>query len=89
LAEITIHYTSTGHSYFAGAYLLDNSSGFTPQYFVVQLVDRDLEAFSSDALPTKLVLSQFEWLQSVQLTFDGQCCATFGEITRLRVHKGP
>jgi hypothetical protein len=53
----------------------------------VQLVDRDLEAFASDALPTTLVLSQFEWIHSVQLTFDGTCCATFGDITELRVKR--
>lgn len=85
LNDITIHYTSTAHAYFAGAYLLNNSSGLTPQYFIVQLVDGHLEAFSSDALPTNLVLSQFESVHSVQLTFDGTCCATFGEITQLRV----
>jgi hypothetical protein len=87
LAETTVHYTSTVHSYFAGAYLLPNPSGLTPQYFIVQLVDRDLEAFASDALPTTLVLSQFEWIHSVTLKFDGTCCATFGDITELRVKR--
>jgi hypothetical protein len=85
LSDITVQYTSTAHAYFAGAYLVPKPSGLTPQYFIVQLVDRDLKAFASDALPTTLELSQFEWLHSVQLTFDGTCCTTFGEITQLRV----
>jgi len=60
LADITVQYTSTAHAYFAGAYLVPNPSALTPQFFIVQLVDRDLEAFASDALPITLVLSQFE-----------------------------
>jgi len=50
MADITVQYTSTAHAYFAGAYLVPNPSGLTPQFFIVQLVDRDLEAFASDAL---------------------------------------
>jgi hypothetical protein len=85
LSDSRVVVTSTGHAYYAGAYLLPKSSGLTPQYFIVELIDRDLEAFTSDALPTTLELSQFEWLHIVQLTFDGTCGATFGEITQLRV----
>jgi hypothetical protein len=87
LSNSRVVVTSMAHAYFAGAYLLPNPSGLTPQYFIVELIDRDLEAFTSDALPTTLELSQFEWLHIVQLTFDGTCCSTFGDITELRVKR--
>lgn len=85
-SAIEVHNTSTADSYFAGAYLVPQGETFDPDYFVVQLVDVTRQAFLSDALPVDVDLSQFEWLRNVQLTFiGGNCCATFGLTTDIRV----
>lgn len=85
--------TSTAHSYNAGADVNGPSIGSaTPVFVSLLLVDRDLEAFSSDALPTSIDLADFEWNRTIQFTFigaDPTCCSTFGTIERARVQQVP
>jgi hypothetical protein len=87
--NIHLLHTSDGDTYAVGADLLP-FGGFDPSYFLLQLTDRDREAFTSDDLPTRLPsLGTFEWVHQIQLTFDGQCCSTFGQVTSFSVERTP
>lgn len=82
--NIHVMATPSAHSYNAGADVIGPSIGSaTPVFVSLLLTDRDLEAFSSDALPTFIDVTDFEWTRRVQFIFLGAspyCCATFGTI---------
>jgi hypothetical protein len=84
--NILIQRASDRHQYEAGVDLVGPSiGGAQPSYLLLQLIDRDREAFSSDGLPTSIDLAAFEWTRNVQITFIGSnpfCCSTLGTVEK-------